>query len=161
MLALFHLDSPSEFLDHPALVLLDLLLRLFLAWRWVRRAVYWIPGWIVDRSWRILKRPVYHILTGIQANHVWPWFALLLFGCPNERQYSLGISTHPNENSTSWDWCIMNTSVIGLALIKRLGHALRSRSQCRWGCHWDTLLRRRRASRLGSSWCKPETWPVC
>ncbi len=34
VLALFHLDPPSEFPDHLALdFLLDLLLRLFLAWR--------------------------------------------------------------------------------------------------------------------------------
>ncbi len=139
MLAFFHLDPPPRFPDHPALDLLDLLLRLFLAWRSVGQPAYWILGWIVDRSWGILKRPVYHVLTGVQANHVRPWFVLLPFGCPDGRQCSLGLSPHLDEIGTSWSWHTMSTSVVGLAPIKQLVCTLRLRSWYRWRCHRNTL----------------------
>ncbi len=162
MLALFYLDLPLGFLDHLALdfYLLDLLLRLFLAWRWVRWPAYWIPRWIVDRSWRILKRLIYHVLTEIQANYVWPWFNLLPFGCPNGRWCSLRMSSHPDKNGTSWSWRTMSASAVGPAPIERLVYNLCLCSRCRWGCHQGILWWKRRISLPGSCWCNPKTWPA-
>ncbi len=104
VLTFFYLDPPPGFPNHPALdfCLLGLLLRRFLAWRWVGCLAYWILRWIVNRSWQILKRPIYHVLTGVQANHVWLWFVLLPFGCLDGRQCSLGISPHSDEIGTFW-----------------------------------------------------------
>ncbi len=162
MLAFFHLDPLSRFSDHSALDfrLLDLLLRLFLAWRWVGWLTYWIPRWIVNRSWRILKRSIYHILTEVQANHIWPWFVLLLFECPNGRQCSLGISPHPDGIGTSWGWCTMSASAVGPAPIERLIRTFCLCSCCKWGCHHGTLWQKCWVFLLGSCWCKPKTWPV-
>ncbi len=152
MLAFFHLHSLPGLPDHPVLdfCLPDLLLRFFLTWRWIRRSVYWILGWIVDRSWQILKRPKYHILTGVQANHVWAWFALLPFGCPNGRRCSLEISPDPDKIDTSWDWRTISAFAVDSAPIKWLVRALRLRFRCRWRCHRGILSRKCRASLLGS-----------
>ncbi len=162
-MALFHLDSPPKFPDHLALdyCLLGLLLRLFLAWRWVRWPAYWFLRWIVDRNWRILKRLVYHILTEVQVNHIRSWFLLLPFGYSDRRWCSLEISPHPDETGIFWGWHTMSAFTVGPAPLKQLIRALRFFSRCKWGCHRDTLSQEHWASPPGSCWCIPEIWPTC
>ncbi len=158
ILAFFHLNSLLGFPYHlalhylPLLRLLDLLLRLFLAWRWVEQQAYCIPRWIVSRSWHTLKRPVYHILTEAQANHVQPWFVLLPCRYLDESQYSLRISSLSSGINTFSGWHTMNTSVVTPIPIKQPLRALCLCSWCRWGCYRDTLSRKRQASQSGSYW---------
>ena len=163
MLALFYLDPLPRFFDHLALNfrLLDQLLRLFLAWRWVEQPAYWIFGWIAGKSLQILKKPVYYIQTGVQANHVRLWFMFLPFGCPDGRQSSLRIARHLDENSIFWDWRIMIASAVSLAPINQHVYVLCSRFLCRWGYHWGQLSQKRRISLLRSCWYNPRTWLVC
>ncbi len=145
ILALFYLDLLPRFPYHSALYLL-LLLRLSSTWKWVEWQAYWIPRWIVSRSWQILKRPVYHVLTETQANHVQPWFALLLFGYFDERQCSLRISTLLNKIDTFLGWHTTNTFVAALTLIEWLLYTSCLCFWCIWGYHQGTLLQKRGTS---------------
>ena len=126
----------------------------------MERPIYWISKWIVDRNWQILKRPGYHVLTGVHANYVRSWFVFPLFECLDGRQCSLEISPHPNENNTSWGWRPMSASVVGPASIERLVRALCPCSQCGWRCHWGTLSWKHQTSLPGSCWYNPGTWLV-
>ena len=51
---------------------------------------------------------------------MWPGFAFLLFQYPDERQYSLEISSLICEIDTFLDWHIENAFIAALILIKQL-----------------------------------------
>lgn len=89
--AVFYLYYLPGFIYHLGLnfCLLGMILKLFSTLRWVERIVDWNPGWIVNRTWQILEKLVYHWLIGVHSYHIWPWFALFWSGYYDERQYNL------------------------------------------------------------------------
>ena len=127
----------------------------------MERQAYWIPRWIAVRSWQILKKPIYHILTGAQANYIRPWFAFFASGYLNERQCSLGISPFSGKINTFSDWHTINIFIIASTPIKWSPRALCFCFWYWWGCHQGTLSQKRQASLQWSSWYSLRIWPVC